>query len=271
MRKLVVAALLTALAVPAPALAVDRQVSMKGNRLDPVTRTALPGEKVVWTNNELVGTTRHNVNSTQFPSSGDLLRGQSYEWTFATPGSYAYVCTHHRATMRGTVVVADLHLKGPALTLNHGATARFTGLARENTDVSLHAADGTQVASGRSGADGAFALSVPMVRPGTYYAAAGAATSRSVKVSVRPRLALNARRSGSRLVLAVAASPAQAGAPVVIQRRSGSRWLKIAGGRLNASSKATFRVARKAMTIRARTTRGVGGYTAATSRAIRVR
>ena len=271
MRKLVVAALLTALAVPAPTLAADRQVSMKGNRFVPATLEVLPSEKVTWTNNEISATTKHNVTSTDFPSSGDLLKGQFYEWTFAAPGRYAYVCTHHRATMRGVVVVADLHLNGPSLTLNHGATARFSGLARENADVTLHAADGTQVAAGRSGSDGRFTLGLRMARPGSYYGRSGGAQSRAVKVSVRPKLALSSRRSGSRLLLTVAATPSQKGAPVVVQRLQRSRWVKIAGGRLNASSKATFRVARRAMKIRARTTRGVGGYTAASSRTLRVR
>ena len=271
MRKLLVAALLTALAVPAPALAIDRHVSMKGNRLSERSLRVLPGDRVVWTNNELVSTTKHNVTSSQFPSSDDLLKGQFYEWTFAAPGTFSYVCTHHRATMTGRVIVAPVHLAGPAATLNHGASARFTGLAQPGASVTIHSADGTVVAPATAGFDGGFTASVPMVRPGTYYASSGAAESARVKVAVRPRLALKSRRSGSRLVLSVAATPAQAGAPVVVQRRAGSRWVKIAGGRLNASSKATFRVARKTMKIRARTTRGVRGYTAATSRILGVR
>lgn len=271
MRKLVVAALLTALAIPAPALAVDRNVSMQGNRFIPSALQALRGDTVIWTNNEFLTTKPHNVTSQQFQSSGDLERGQQYAFRFDAPGSYSYVCTNHRTTMIGRITVADLHLSGPAATLNHGAAARFSGLAQPGAAVTIHAANGTQVAAASAGSDGRFSAVVPLVRPGSYHARAGSAQSSAVRVAVRPRLALNARRSGSRLVLTIAATPSQGGAPVVVQRRSGSRWVKIAGGRLNGSSKATFRVARKAMKIRARTTRGVGGYSPATSRVVGVR
>ena len=246
MRKLLIVVVLSALAVPGPALAVDRHVSMKSNRLSDYALKALPGDNVVWTNNEIVSTTRHNVTSTLFPSSGDLLKGQSHATTFGGAGSYPYVCTYHRATMSGRVVVADIHLSGPTTILNHGASAQFRGLAAPGSGVTIHSDDGTVVATATAGGDGTFSATVPMARPGSYHAAAGGARTSSVAVKVRPRLALNSRRSGS-------------------------RWVKIAGGRLNTSSKATFRVARKAMSIRARTTRGVSGYAVTTSRVLAVR
>ena len=271
MRKLVVIALLTALAVPAPALAVDRNVSMQGNRFNPSALQALTGDTVIWTNNEFLSTKPHNVTSQQFQSSGELDVGQQYSVIFNAPGSYSYVCTNHRTTMIGRVTVAAIHLAGPAATLNHGGAARFSGLAQPGAAVTIHAANGTQVAAASAGPDGSFSAVVPLVRPDSYRARAGSAQSSAVRVAVRPRLTLTSRRSGTRLALTVAATPSQSGAPVVVQRRAGSRWVKIAGGRLNGSSKATFRVARMAMKIRARTTRGVGGYSPATSRVLGVR
>ena len=269
MRKLVLAAALLALAVPAASsAAVERSVAMKFNRLTPTFRVALVGDTVRWTNSEST-TTIHNIVGS-FGSSGEMLPGTSWvSAPFGAPGSYSYVCTHHPATMRGTVFVDDLYLSGPTAVLRHGAAARFTGYAPESQQVVM-LRNGTQVGSTTAGADGAFSITVPMATPGTYQAVAGAAQS-SARVRVRPRLGISARRSGRRLVVTVAATPSQARARVVVERRQGSRWVRLARGRLNSSSKATFRVARRAMQLRARTTSAVGGYERATSRTIRVR
>jgi plastocyanin len=270
MRKLLVTAVLTALAIPATAFGADHAVSMQGNRFTPSTLKIFTGDRVVWTN---MDPTSHTVTSASFPSSGMLGAGGTHEVTFGSPRTtpHTYYCKVH-PSMRGSVSVANVHLSGPSRTLVAGAAANFSGLARPGSAVTVHSADGSITVPADVRADGSFTARVPMARPGAYYASAsGGLESARVKVSVRPRLALNSRRSGSRLVLSVAATPAQAGAPVVVQRRAGSRWVKIAGGRLNASSKATFRVARKTMKIRARTTRGVRGYTAATSRILGVR
>ncbi len=62
---------------------------------------------VEWTNND---TAPHTVTSTSVPTgaitfnSGLLSGGQTFEYTFAVPGTYQYVCTIH-SWMHGTVTV----------------------------------------------------------------------------------------------------------------------------------------------------------------------
>ncbi|MBI2648541.1 MAG: cupredoxin domain-containing protein [Thaumarchaeota archaeon] len=65
---------------------------------------------VTWFNDD---TAPHTVTPSTVPASGNwsvgsgnMNHGQSYQFTFAAPGKYDYVCAYH-AWMRGTVVVAD--------------------------------------------------------------------------------------------------------------------------------------------------------------------
>ncbi len=63
------------------------------------------GESVVWINRDALP---HTVTSTD----GDLLKSETlgardeYRQTFATPGTYDYVCLFH-AQMKGTVIVSE--------------------------------------------------------------------------------------------------------------------------------------------------------------------
>ncbi len=61
------------------------------------------GDTVQWTNND---STAHTVTSTDGGplSSGNLVTGSVYSYTFTKAGSYAYKCTYH-PSMVGTVVV----------------------------------------------------------------------------------------------------------------------------------------------------------------------
>jgi plastocyanin len=58
---------------------------------------------VTWRNDDTVV---HTVSSGTegFSSSMDLRPGESYTFTFATPGTYIYTCVYHR-WMNGTVIV----------------------------------------------------------------------------------------------------------------------------------------------------------------------
>jgi plastocyanin len=268
LRRLALVAALACLVSPAAAAAADRSVAIRFNRFQPFDLITLTGDRVVWTNGD---PTAHNVTASGFPSSGDLGQGASHEATFGGAGRFSYRCTLHGG-MSGVVSVYELYLAGPGVPIRHGRTATLSGLAPPSSSVMIHSsADGSVVATVSASASGAFAATIPGA-PGRYFAMAGERTSAAVGVAVRPRVSLRYRRSGGRIVFTVGTRPSQAGAPVAVERRRGGGWARVARGRLNAGSQATFRVAvTPGARIRARLVRGVGGYSPATSGTIRVR
>ncbi len=77
-------------------------VSIQNLAFNPSTLTVTAGTTVTWINNDNVD---HNVmSSTGAFSSGTLANGQSYTYTFNTPGTYDYSCTIH-PSMKGTIIV----------------------------------------------------------------------------------------------------------------------------------------------------------------------
>lgn len=93
-------------AVPKPTTVVIPAGTALSGKLSytPGTITVVIGvnNTVVWVNQD---TTKHTVtaNGGSF-NSGDILTGQSWSYTFTTPGTYTYHCLYH-SWMTGTVVV----------------------------------------------------------------------------------------------------------------------------------------------------------------------
>lgn len=68
----------------------------------PATLTVKSGATVTWTNNDA---SMHSVKWDDGTSgSAPLATGATYTRTFATPGTYSYVCGIH-SSMKGTIVV----------------------------------------------------------------------------------------------------------------------------------------------------------------------
>ena len=86
-----------------PVAAASQQVAIYNYKFGPDTLTVPAGTTVTWVNKDEVP---HTVMSSdkRFTSSGALDTGDSYSYTFATPGSYEYFCTLH-PFMKGKVVV----------------------------------------------------------------------------------------------------------------------------------------------------------------------
>jgi plastocyanin len=61
------------------------------------------GGTVTWTNADVVPHSATADNDTF--SSGLLLQGQTFSFTFSQPGEYSYYCTRHGG-MRGLVIVS---------------------------------------------------------------------------------------------------------------------------------------------------------------------
>jgi plastocyanin len=77
-------------------------VTIKDYAFTPATLTVAAGTTVTWTNNDAVPHTA-TASDGSF-DSGNLNPGQSFSFTFSTPGTYPYVCQYH-AGMQGTIVV----------------------------------------------------------------------------------------------------------------------------------------------------------------------
>jgi len=78
-------------------------ISIASFDFTPAGKTIAVGTKITWVNNDNVA---HTVTSDNggFTSSGSLANGQTYEFTFATAGTYPYHCTIH-PTMKDTITV----------------------------------------------------------------------------------------------------------------------------------------------------------------------
>src|SRR5215213_3869759 len=77
-------------------------IEIKDYAFTPPKLTVSAGTTVTWTNNDAVPHTATASDGTF--DSGNLNPGQSFAFTFAKPGDYAYACQYH-AGMTGTIVV----------------------------------------------------------------------------------------------------------------------------------------------------------------------
>jgi amicyanin len=91
--------------LPAPqAVAATQQVHMSGYAYGPATLTIKVGDTVTWTNHDQAP---HDAVTTAGPAqfrSPMLATGQTWSFTFTTPGTYSYYCSVH-PDMRGQIVV----------------------------------------------------------------------------------------------------------------------------------------------------------------------
>jgi plastocyanin len=113
---------------PAPATAAPAvvHVAMANYAFAPATVTVTAGATVVWTNTDQAP---HDVTTTSAPvaiHSQTLTKGQSWSYTFTTPGTYQYICSVH-PDMRATVIVRAAS-SPPAST--HGAATSAPPAAR---------------------------------------------------------------------------------------------------------------------------------------------
>jgi plastocyanin len=77
-------------------------VSIENSSFKPSNLTVRKGATVEWTNND---TTVHNIKAAAF-NSPDLEKGETFEFTFITAGTYDYSCGIH-PTMKGKIIVVE--------------------------------------------------------------------------------------------------------------------------------------------------------------------
>jgi plastocyanin len=111
---LVLAVLALAAGLAVPALAKNADVSIVGTSFQPATITVGVGDTVTWTTTQSIGQ-QHSVTSGKpgAPDQGKVFdsglglqeNGQSFPFTFTTPGTYDYFCQVHPTQMTGQVIV----------------------------------------------------------------------------------------------------------------------------------------------------------------------
>lgn len=78
----------------------SNSVLIQNYSFSPSTLTVKAGTTVTWTNKD---SATHNLKSSTF-SSPDLGTGDTFKFTFNTPGTFDYSCGIH-PTMTGTIIV----------------------------------------------------------------------------------------------------------------------------------------------------------------------
>ncbi|MGE5625764.1 MAG: plastocyanin/azurin family copper-binding protein [Bacillota bacterium] len=89
----------------ADAPAKGPEIGILNYKFDPDTVTVTAGTTVTWVNKDDVP---HTIASSdkRFTSSGGLDKGDSYSYTFNTPGTFAYYCSIHPFMTAKIVVTA---------------------------------------------------------------------------------------------------------------------------------------------------------------------
>ncbi|MEU1804250.1 cupredoxin family copper-binding protein [Streptomyces sp. NPDC019937] len=90
-----------------PAAAADYKVDIKDMKFGSAKLTVHVGDTVQWTNSDEAP---HTVTTTKGPKkfdSGTLNKGDSWSYTFTTPGTYEYYCAVHPDMTASITVLAD--------------------------------------------------------------------------------------------------------------------------------------------------------------------
>ncbi|MFH1104348.1 MAG: cupredoxin domain-containing protein [Actinomycetota bacterium] len=95
------AAVTTTAEVTTTAAAGGTQVDIQGSAFHPGELTVSAGTTVIWTNQDQF---THTTTSDDGFWNQSLGNGETFEFTFDTPGTYAYHCNIH-PSMTGTITV----------------------------------------------------------------------------------------------------------------------------------------------------------------------
>jgi len=253
MRKLFYAlAAVFVLALPANGLAATIAIKIDANAFSPTTVTVNDGDTVKWTNADKVN--RQLVADSGAFASPILKPGESYSFTFKTPGKYGY----HDAlkpSVKGTITV-----KGPPPSVTLGATAPILVAGAETTITGTvsngkasepviittrpYGSATPQVATIMTGTGGGFSYTVKPDILTSYTATWKTATSLAVTIQVRPKLTLTPY--DGRFWAKVVAPATYAGHSILLQRLSSfGQWITVAQYKLGQLSGKIFSMPKK--------------------------
>lgn len=240
MRKaLTLLATLAALTLAGSASTKTLTVTITKAGFTPSRVTIAVGDSVTWVNQD---TGQHQVVSQDVPFTSPVLApGQSFTFTFAKAGRFAYQDALAKKNVRGTVevtaaAVTTVTVAAAPTLLAYGARTTLSGVvstqaAGEQVAVLARpcgATTSTKVVMVATTTGGAWTAVVQPLKKTAYSAQVKTATSPVVTVLVKPRLTLR-RLAPKRFGLAVRASSSLSGRAVVLQRYNATlgRWVAV--------------------------------------------
>ena len=145
--------------------AASYSVTIANYAFSPANLSVRAGDKVTWTNTD---TAPHDATTTSAPvafHSPRLEKGQSWSYTFTTPGTYSYICSIH-PDMHATVVVAAVPTTHPAThPATHAASHPPTHAPAPSTaGAPTEAAPSMQMPAGPGGTGSASSRATPSAR-----------------------------------------------------------------------------------------------------------
>ncbi|MFC5747338.1 cupredoxin domain-containing protein [Actinomadura rugatobispora] len=102
-------------------------IRMKNNTYSRSTLQVPAGQKVTWVNDDAAP---HTVTTTSGPTkidSGEIKQGESFSYTFSTPGTYAYYCAYHPDMKAGVTVTGGGSSPAPTASPTAAPTGHPTG------------------------------------------------------------------------------------------------------------------------------------------------
>jgi plastocyanin len=244
----------------------------------PAKLDVLVGDTVDWHNESV---RRHTVtdDAGRF-DSGTIPIGGEFAYRFEEAGSFPYHCRIH-AGILGEVDAWTVLLDRPSAPAQPGVPFPLQGRAAlpSGTRVSIEADRGdgngfSEVTSSTSAADGSFTAIIEADATASYRAVADGQASPVVQLLVlNHEIAAHVRRGKRSTVVSVQVTPADPGAPAVLQLRLRDRfgWWPVARARLDRNSRARFVLrVRRPVVARVLLTLPDGATALATSERLRV-
>lgn len=156
-----------------------QEVAISNFSFDPQTVQIDKGVTVLWTNKDAVP---HTVTGDSF-SSGPLSPGQSFSYTFADDGTFAYHCSLH-PQMTGSIIA------GTGVSASQQSTQASTQVAQSQTQApdaaAMQAAAAQQAAQATKDAAAAAAALAAAQNPESFYASAQAPANNLHNAAVQP-------------------------------------------------------------------------------------
>ena len=173
-RLLIPLAVLSPVALAAPAMAADTSVNVVDFAFQPRDVQIEVGDKVTWNFAVAGHTTTSNAGQAERWNSGPETNdgGTSFEHTFTKPGRFTYICLPHQTFMNGTVTVGRDQFRKSQSRFSQSlrgstVTYRFTLVEAAKVSIRLSGPARRSASRKRLGA-GKYSIPFRNMKPGKY-------------------------------------------------------------------------------------------------------